>query len=537
MNLAAKLLGSAAPPDAPVLAHAGGTITAGELADQVARVAGGLRAAGVVAGDRVAIMDVNTPVFVVAYLAALWCGGVAVPINPHGARDEVRRELDETQPRALVVGPAGSLGVRDALAAGSRVPIVVTASGVDVGAAHATEWPALLAAAPIDAAPREDGDLAVLLFTAGTAGAPKAAMLTHGNLGANLDQIQNHPNLALRATDVSLALLPFFHVFGLNVVLGVSLFAGASVVLVEGFDPPGSIELIRRHAVTVVAAVPPIFGAWLRLDDAEAPPDAFAGVRLAVSGAAALIPAIARGMSTRFGVAVHDGYGLTEASPVVTTTALGGTTLREGSIGPPLPGVEVRLVDGDGTDVLVGDPGEIWVKGANVFSGYWNDPETTAKVLTPDGWLRTGDVAVSDDDGYLELVDRAKDLIIVNGFNVYPAEVEDVLREHSDVGDVAVVGRPSDRTGEQVVAFVVPTPGRGAGSGRVGELRGNAVGALQATGRRRDRRRTAALGRRQGSTARVAPPVTAPPSVRRRCGGWNRPRQNPRRPRRFPRPT
>lgn len=459
MNLAEFLVAHRSESDDPALWHAGGMITFRELVDEVARVAGGMRAAGVAPGDRVAVMDANTATFVVAHLAALWCGAVSVPVNPLGARDEVRRELEETEPALLVVGAAGMRVAGEALTAGTRVPRVAVAHGVTVAGSTVT-WADLGAAAPIDPEPRGPDDLAVLLFTAGTAGAPKAAMLSHGNLAANVEQVQTHPALALAATDIGLGLLPFFHVFGLNVVLGLSLRAGASVVLLDGFDPPGSIEAIRRHRITVVAAVPPVYAAWLRLDAAEAPPDAFASVRLAVSGAAALVESIAAGMRSRFGVEVHDGYGLTEASPAVTTTALGGAGARPGSIGPPIPGVAVRLVDVDGEDALIGDPGEIWVRGPNVFAGYWRDPEQTAEVLTETGWLRTGDVATVDDDGYLELVGRAKDLIIVNGFNVYPAEVEDVLREHSDVGDVAVLGQPSDRTGEQVVAYIVPTPGR-----------------------------------------------------------------------------
>jgi long-chain acyl-CoA synthetase len=159
----------------------------------------------------------------------------------------------------------------------------------------------------------------------------------------------------------------------------------------------------------------------------------------------------------RFGVDVHDGYGLTEASPVVTTSAVAARP-RVGSVGPPLPGVEVRLVDADGHDALAGDPGEIIVRGPNVFAGYWGDAEATARVLA-DGWLHTGDVGVADDDGWLALVERAKDIVIVSGFNVYPGEVEQVLAQHADVADVAVVGEPHPRTGETVVAYVVPKAG------------------------------------------------------------------------------
>ncbi|MCZ7529453.1 MAG: AMP-binding protein [Acidimicrobiia bacterium] len=177
-----------------------------------------------------------------------------------------------------------------------------------------------------------------------------------------------------------------------------------------------------------------------------------------LSGAAPLSEDLASRVTERFGVDLHEGYGLTEASPVVTTGGVGSPS-RPGSVGPPIPGVEVRLVDGDGRDVLLGDPGEIWVRGPNIFAGYWRDPDTTAQVLTDDGWLRTGDVAVADADGWLSIVNRIKDLIIVSGFNVYPAEIEEVLAENDDVSEAAVIGVPDARTGEAIVAFVVPADG------------------------------------------------------------------------------
>jgi long-chain acyl-CoA synthetase len=178
---------------------------------------------------------------------------------------------------------------------------------------------------------------------------------------------------------------------------------------------------------------------------------------MAVSGAAKLPEEVAVAFEQRFGVKVAEGYGLTEASPIVTSSV--GDEPRYGSIGVPIPGLEVRLVDGEGHDALAGDPGEIWVRGPNVFAGYWNDAQATARVRTADGWLRTGDVAVSDDDGYLYLVDRAKDLIIVSGFNVYPAEVEEALVAHPGIAEAAVVGEPHPHTGEAVRAYVVPRPG------------------------------------------------------------------------------
>ena len=277
----------------------------------------------------------------------------------------------------------------------------------------------------------------------------------------------DHPGLAIRPEDVVLGALPFHHIFGLNVVLGVTLAAGGTVALDDHFDPARTAARMAAEHVTVVAGVPTMYDQWLHVE----PPlsgDAFATLRLAVSGAAPLPERVATEFRGRFGVVLHQGYGLTEASPIVTTTAMTGDPVP-GSIGPPLPGVEVRLVGDDGSDALAGDPGEIWVRGPNVFAGYWNDDAATARVLTTDGWLRTGDIAVVSDDRELFIVDRAKDLVIVSGFNVYPVEVEEVLLAHGDVLDAAVVGEANPRTGEAVLAFVVPRPGVTLDLGALGE--------------------------------------------------------------------
>jgi long-chain acyl-CoA synthetase len=374
-----------------------------------------------------------------------------VPLNGTSPSLEVARELGMVEPALVVAAPAYADLARRACAPrdrGPAIPLLVH------DAADAGDLPARPSVA-VDRAPE---DLAVLLFTAGTAGMPKPAMLTHGSLLANLEQMQAHPGLRVGADDVALAVLPLFHVFGLNVVLGLTLMAGAGVTLVDHFHPTETLARVRDDGVTVVAVVPAILEAWLALDASATPADAFTRVRLCVSGAAPLAPELARAMHERFGLDVHDGYGLTEASPVVTTSAVAAKP-RAGSVGPPLPGVDLRLVDRDGNDVLEGDPGEILVRGANVFAGYWNDPDASARVLGADGWLHTGDVGVTDADGWLSLVERAKDVVIVSGFNVYPGEVEHVLVQHPDVADVAVVGEPHPRTGETVVAYVVAKEG------------------------------------------------------------------------------
>jgi long-chain acyl-CoA synthetase len=421
--------------------------TFAELARASGRLAARL-AADVGPGDRGVLLAGNDRVFVEAYLATLLAGAVVVPLNGTSPSLELAREIAMVDP-ALVIASAGladlarrACGPRD-----DAIPLLVHDGAVDG-----------LPAEPLAPVERAPGDVAVLLFTAGTAGAPKPAMLTHGSLLANLEQMQAHPGLRIDANDVALAVLPLFHVFGLNVVLGLTLMAGGGVTLVDHFHPTETLTRVRNDGVTVIAAVPAILEAWSALDAHAAPDDAFARVRLCVSGAAPLPPELVRTMRERFALDVHDGYGLTEASPVVTTSAVANKP-RAGSVGPPLPGVDVRLVDHDGNDVLEGDPGEIIVRGPNVFAGYWNDPDATARVLAPDGWLHTGDVGVADQNGWLSLVERAKDVVIVSGFNVYPGEVEQVLAQHADVADVAVVGEPHPRTGETVVAYVVAKPG------------------------------------------------------------------------------
>ena len=443
------------PADAVALISRGRATTYGQLRDQVAGLRGGLAGLGLEPGDRVAIVAANNWYFVVSYLAVLGVGCVAVPINPSSPTPEVQGELAAIGARAVIVGPAGRATIAgvDRAAVPSLEHVVASGDGDVPGAACLDD---LLAATPVPVVDRAEDDLAVLIFTSGTAGAPKAAMLSHGNLLANLRQCQDHPGRAQTADDVALGVLPFFHIFGLNVVLGLTLVAGASVVTIERFDPQSALEAVRNHGITVISGAPTMWAAWAALPGA--PADAFAGVRLATSGASRLDPETAAAMQRRFGLTLTEGYGLTEAAPVVASGH--GVEAPPGSIGVPLPGLRVRLVDADGQDALVGDAGEIWVQGPNVFLGYWEDPEATADARTADGWLRTGDVAVVDEDGFLYLVDRVKDLIIVSGFNVYPAEVEDVIASHPAVADVAVVGVPHPHSGEAVKAYVVVAEGR-----------------------------------------------------------------------------
>jgi long-chain acyl-CoA synthetase len=430
MNLATIIDGHPAP--ATALIDPTTTRSYGELRSRVGRLRSGLVSRGVQVGDRVGLVGENSVELFEAYLAVLGVGAIAVPLNRNNPAAATEAELAAVGATLVVVGRGG--------AASSAVPSVAIDD--------------VLSADEAPVVNRDDDDTAALLFTSGTAGKPKAAILTHGNLRSNLEQARAVDN-SVRPDDVMLAALPLDHIYGLNAIVGVALLVGASAVLVPRFDAAGTLALIRDAGITVVPGVPTMFQAWANVPGVDR--SSFATVRLALSGAARLPETLTRTYEERFGVTLRDCYGLTEASPAVTTSV--GFEPKIGSIGQVMPGMAVRLVDDDGSDSLSGDAGEIWVRGPNVFAGYWNEPEATARALTDDGWLRTGDVAVVDDEGYFFLVDRAKDLIIVSGFNVYPAEVEEVLATHPSVADVAVVGAPHPTTGETVKAFVVPRNG------------------------------------------------------------------------------
>jgi long-chain acyl-CoA synthetase len=295
--------------------------------------------------------------------------------------------------------------------------------------------------------------LAALLYTSGTSGRPRAAMLTHRALLANIDQVAQVEPPMIHGDDVVLGVLPLFHVYGLNAVLGGVLRHRAKLVLVDRFDPQGTLDLIEDEACSVVPVAPPVFAHWLK-PDKERSDDHLAErlgpVRMMLSGSAPLSPELIDRFTERTGIPVHQGYGLTEAAPVVTST-LCSRELQSRSVGAALPGIAIRLVDQRGRTPAGEDPGEIQVCGANLFSGYWPDGSGGPDA---DGWWSTGDLGFLDATGDLFLVDRLKELVIVSGFNVYPIEVEDVIREVEGVTEAAVIGVDDATTGEAVVAYV-----------------------------------------------------------------------------------
>ncbi|MDX2379446.1 MAG: AMP-binding protein, partial [Acidimicrobiia bacterium] len=440
------------PADSIALISRGRATTYGELRDDVDHLRGGFASLGLQRGDRIALLCSNGPHFAICYLAALGLGAVVVPLNPLSPSPELEREIGDVDAKVVVIeklSAATWANVDRALT--PTVTTVVTADH-DAGADEVA-IAELLRVAPVSRVDVHDDHLAALMFTSGTAGAPRAAMLSHCNLMASIEQTLNVQD-RLRPDDIVYGVLPLFHIFGLNVVLGMSLYAGSAVMLVQRFDPTTAADSIRERGVTIVPGVPAMWTAFAHFD--ELADNSFASVRLALSGASRLSASVFEKMRDRFDLEISEGYGLTEASPTVTTSS--GIPVRAGSVGRALEGVEVRLVNVNG-EALVGDVGEVWVRGDNVFLGYFGDADATDAVLDADGWLRTGDMAITDDDGYLYLVDRSKDLIIVSGFNVFPAEVEEVLALHPDVVDVGVIGVPHPHTGEAVKAFVVAADG------------------------------------------------------------------------------
>jgi long-chain acyl-CoA synthetase len=453
----AALLGRAArenPAKLAVVEAGGRSVTWAELDDEVGRVATGLGAAGVLAGHRVVLASSNRIEFVTTYLGLLRAQAIAVPVNPRSSARELARLLADCGARMVVADAGAVTTVREAvsLLAADSSPVAERVRVVAVGATlrpgeRSYDHLRADAARPVPAL-TDPERVAVLLYTSGTSGLPRAAMLTHRALAANVAQVAAVRPPMIHGDDVVLGVLPLFHVYGLNAVLGCVVQQRAKLVLADGFDPQGTLDLIDDEAVSVVPVAPPVFAHWRDVDLAGR----LGPVRLVLSGSAPLQPEVLAAFTERTGVPVHQGYGLTEAAPVVTSTLRSLRPPAPGSVGAALDGIELRLVDDAGVVALGDDPGEIQVRGANLFSGYWPDG---ADGPDADGWWSTGDVAFLDEHGDVFLVDRVKELVVVSGFNVYPVEVEDVVAEVEGVRAVAVIGVDDERTGEAVVAYVV----------------------------------------------------------------------------------
>ena len=447
MNLAASLAHTArAHPDQVALRQGDRAIRYAELDERSARVAGLLAERRITPGDRVGVMLPNVVEFAAVYYGVLRAGGVAVPMNPLLKAREVAYYLADSGARLIVAWHA----IGDEVTAGAAQ------AGATALLADPVTFPSVLAEAvpAYQVVDREPSETAVLLYTSGTTGRPKGAELTHANLATNVE-VTLTDLLELGAHDVVFGGLPLFHSFGQTVTLNTAVAAGATLVLLPRFDPVQALGLLAEHRVTVFAGVPTMYSALLGTPDADRCD--VSALRVCVSGGAAMPVEVLKQFEDLFGTTVLEGYGLSETSPVASFNQP-GQIRKPGSIGTPVRGVEMRVIDQGGA-LPHGEVGEIAIRGHNVMKGYWNRPEATAEAIDADGWFKTGDLGRVDEDGYFYIVDRKKDLIIRGGYNVYPREIEEVLYEHPDVVEAAVIGVPHPELGEEVAAAVALKPG------------------------------------------------------------------------------
>jgi long-chain acyl-CoA synthetase len=441
VNLASGLTRSAeAHPDRPAVRLDDAVTTYRDLDQQSARVAAVLRSHGVGAGDRVGVMLPNVLEFAAVYFGVLRAGAVVVPMNPLLKSREVQHYLSDSQAKVLFAW-ADVAGEARAGAGSAMV--------FDVAPGYAAD----LDPADLTLVQREASDTAVILYTSGTTGCPKGAELTHGNLTSNVAAVLTDL-LHLTGDDVVFGALPLFHSFGQTVTLNATIAAGAALLLLPRFSATTALTLLAEHHATVFAGVPTMYSAMLSVDHAAQLP----ALRVCVSGGAAMPVEVLHQFEKSFGCMILEGYGLSETSPVASFNQP-DRPRKAGSIGTPVSGVEMRVVDSDGRAVPQGEVGEIAIRGHNIMKGYWNKPAATAEVLSADGWFCTGDMGRVDEDGYYFIVDRKKDLIIRGGYNVYPREIEEVLYEHPAVAEVAVIGLPHPELGEEIGAAVALKPG------------------------------------------------------------------------------
>jgi long-chain acyl-CoA synthetase len=443
VNVAANVWSNAErDPDRKALRSPRGDLSYGQLRDLSSRVAGAVKAAGLQPLDRVVFIAPSIIEFPVVYFGLHAAGISVITMNTMATAPEIGYVLDDSE-AALVIVWHESAGAARSAAADRGVDVWV----VDEGA--------IFDAVPVDVAHEHaPDDTAIILYTSGTTGRPKGVELTAANL---LDTTASFlPVLALTADDRFGTALPLFHVYGQAVVMNTVLVTGASLSVLSPFEPVAMLDMLRRDQLTAMAGVPTMWNAMLHAA-ADFGPSDFVHLRLATSGGASLPVEIMRAFNERFDCAILEGYGLTESTGAATFNDI-GRPQKPGTVGPALPGSFIEVRDMVGVPVAAGVVGEVFIKGPTIMKGYRNRPEATAEDLR-DGWLKTGDLGVLDEDGYLSIVDRAKDLIIRGGYNVYPREVEEILYEHPDIVEVAVVGVPDDHFGEEVAAVIALRPG------------------------------------------------------------------------------
>ena len=445
-NLANNLTATASKHgDRPAVRLDDFVLTYDQLLDGARRVTALLQSKGVGPGDRVGLVLPNVPPFPVLFYGALAAGAVVVPMNPLLKAREVQYYLEDSGASVVFAWHAMA---DEAGKAADQV-------GIDCVSVEPGEFLELLAAQePVeDVVERDDEDTVVLLYTSGTTGQPKGAELTHANLTSNA-AVSAETLVELTPEDVVMGCLPLFHCFGLTCGLNAAVVAGACLTLVPRFDAVKALEVIGRDKVTVFEGVPTMYAGMLNSPDAESYD--VSSLRTCISGGSAMPVEVMRSFEKTFGCIVLEGYGLSETSPVASFNQP-DLERKPGSIGVPVRGVEMKVVDDDGKNVEAGEVGEIAIRGENVMKGYWGREKDTKEAI-PDGWFRTGDMAKQDEDGYYFIVDRKKDLIIRGGYNVYPREVEEALYEHEAVAEVAVIGIAHDELGEEVGAAIALKP-------------------------------------------------------------------------------
>jgi long-chain acyl-CoA synthetase len=448
VNLATILTESAErDPSHPAVKLDDVELSYGALDEASALVAGLLHDRGVARGDRIGIMLPNLPYFPICYYGVLRAGAVVVPMNVLLKHREVAFYLSDSGAKLVFAWEGfaqdAEAGAREA---GSECVVVSPGKFEQEFAQHEPR---------ADVVETADDDDAVILYTSGTTGTPKGAELTHSNLLRNCQVARDMFDMGSEA--VTLGALPLFHAFGQSCAMNAMIIAGGTLTLLPRFDAGKALEIIQRDGVNVFEGVPTMYGALLHEPDRESFDTST--LKLCVSGGAAMPVEVLRGFEEAFDCKVLEGYGLSETSPSASFNHP-DRERKPGSIGTPIDGVEMKVVDDQAREVPAGEVGEIVIKGHNVMKGYWNRPDATAEVLR-DGWFHTGDMAKVDEDGYLFIVDRKKDMIIRGGYNVYPREIEEVLYEHPDVREAAVVGIPDEQLGEEVGAAVVLKDGGG----------------------------------------------------------------------------
>ncbi len=431
------------------------------------QIANGLIAAGIKAGDKVALSCLNLPYFPMIYYGILKTGAIVVPLSVLLKRDEVAYHLKDSEAKAyfcfvgteqLPMGQEGYAGFQEA--ADCEHFFMITAKPTDPSPIEGIKTMGMLMAQQAPAfqtAATSAEDAAVIIYTSGTTGKPKGAQLTHLNLLLNANLSRDL--LGFQTDDISLIVLPMFHIFAMTVLLNAGVYQGVTSILLPRFDADAVLGLMQKEKVTLFAGVPTMYWGLLNCDDTPYDLSAIAlNMRVCVSGGASLPVQVLKDFEAKFKVPILEGYGMSEGSPVVTFNHL-NEERKPGSIGRPVWGVQVKVVDENDQEVPIGEKGELIYRGHNVMIGYYNKPEAN-EVTLRDGWMHSGDVAVKDEDGYFYIVDRLKDMVIRGGLNVYPREVEEVMMQHEAVSMVAVIGVPHDQHGEEVKACVVLKDGK-----------------------------------------------------------------------------